>query len=81
MRPRLVREFDGWAPELTALITDSDTVPLIRPLFAQPRHRLDQRRADSVIRGPFGSGQWERAVSALPRLAGSGILSGAFPKR
>jgi 2-polyprenyl-6-methoxyphenol hydroxylase-like FAD-dependent oxidoreductase len=33
---RVVAEFDGWAPELTALITDSDTAPVIRPLYALP---------------------------------------------
>jgi 2-polyprenyl-6-methoxyphenol hydroxylase-like FAD-dependent oxidoreductase len=35
-KKRLVQEFDGWAPALTALITDSDTAPLHRPLFALP---------------------------------------------
>ena len=33
---RIVAEFDGWAPELTALITDSDTAPVVRPLCALP---------------------------------------------
>ncbi|MEU3529289.1 NAD(P)/FAD-dependent oxidoreductase [Streptomyces sp. NPDC038707] len=33
---RIAREFDGWAPELTALITDSDTAPVLRPLYALP---------------------------------------------
>ena len=33
---RVVAEFDGWAPELTALITDSDTAPVVRPLYALP---------------------------------------------
>jgi len=33
---RVVAEFDGWAPELTALITDSDTAPVIRPLHTLP---------------------------------------------
>ncbi|RPF43768.1 2-polyprenyl-6-methoxyphenol hydroxylase-like FAD-dependent oxidoreductase [Streptomyces sp. Ag109_G2-6] len=33
---RIAREFAGWAPELTALITDSDTAPLLRPLHALP---------------------------------------------
>jgi 2-polyprenyl-6-methoxyphenol hydroxylase-like FAD-dependent oxidoreductase len=28
---RIAREFDGWAPELTALITDGDTAPVLRP--------------------------------------------------
>ena len=33
---RVAAEFDGWAPELTALITDSDTAPVVRPLYALP---------------------------------------------
>jgi len=33
---RVAAEFDGWAPELTALITDSDTEPVVRPLYALP---------------------------------------------
>ena len=33
---RVVAEFDGWAPELTALITDSDTAPVVRPLYTLP---------------------------------------------
>jgi 2-polyprenyl-6-methoxyphenol hydroxylase-like FAD-dependent oxidoreductase len=33
---RLVAEFGGWAPALTALITDSDTAPVIRPLYTLP---------------------------------------------
>lgn len=28
---RIAREFDGWAPELTTLITDGDTAPVLRP--------------------------------------------------
>jgi 2-polyprenyl-6-methoxyphenol hydroxylase-like FAD-dependent oxidoreductase len=37
---RVAQEFDGWAPELTALITDSDTPPLVRPLYTLPiEHR------------------------------------------
>ncbi|MFF3335268.1 FAD-dependent oxidoreductase [Streptomyces sp. NPDC002888] len=40
---RIVREFDGWAPELTALITDSDTAPVLRPLYALSiGHRWDR---------------------------------------
>lgn len=35
-KKRLVQEFDGWAPALVALIADSDTAPLYRPLFALP---------------------------------------------
>ncbi len=32
----LAKEFDGWAPALTALITDSDTAPVLRPIHALP---------------------------------------------
>ncbi|MFJ2873327.1 FAD-dependent oxidoreductase [Streptomyces sp. NPDC087298] len=40
---RIAREFDGWAPELTALITDSDTAPVLRPYYALPTgHRWDR---------------------------------------
>jgi 2-polyprenyl-6-methoxyphenol hydroxylase-like FAD-dependent oxidoreductase len=33
---QVVAQFDGWAPELTALITDSDTAPVVRPLYTLP---------------------------------------------
>ncbi|WP_063732079.1 FAD-dependent oxidoreductase [Streptomyces sp. RTd22] len=37
---RIAAEFDGWAPELTALIADGDTAPVLRPLHALPiEHR------------------------------------------
>jgi 2-polyprenyl-6-methoxyphenol hydroxylase-like FAD-dependent oxidoreductase len=40
---RVAAEFDGWAPELTALITDSDTAPVARPLYTLPGgHRRDR---------------------------------------
>jgi 2-polyprenyl-6-methoxyphenol hydroxylase-like FAD-dependent oxidoreductase len=40
---RIAQEFDGWAPELTALITDSDTAPVLRRHHALPiRHRWDR---------------------------------------
>ncbi len=40
---RIAEEFDGWAPELTALITDTDTPPVLRPLYALPaEHRWDR---------------------------------------
>jgi len=39
----VVAEFDGWAPELTALITESDTPPVLRRLFTLPTgHRWDR---------------------------------------
>ncbi|WP_225731507.1 MULTISPECIES: NAD(P)/FAD-dependent oxidoreductase [unclassified Nocardia] len=40
---RIAGEFDGWAPELTALITESDTTPVLRPLNTLPiEHRWDR---------------------------------------
>ncbi|TDV56398.1 FAD-dependent oxidoreductase [Actinophytocola oryzae] len=43
MTARVVEEFDGWAPELTALITDSDTPPVLRRLFTlPPGHHWDR---------------------------------------
>ncbi|MGW2838478.1 FAD-dependent oxidoreductase [Streptomyces sp. NPDC001493] len=40
---RIAAEFDGWAPELTALITDGETAPVLRPLFTLPdEHRWDR---------------------------------------
>jgi 2-polyprenyl-6-methoxyphenol hydroxylase-like FAD-dependent oxidoreductase len=40
---RVAAEFDGWAPELTALITGSDTPPVPRPLHTLPSgHHWDR---------------------------------------
>ncbi|MEU5042245.1 FAD-dependent oxidoreductase [Streptomyces griseorubiginosus] len=40
---RIAAEFDGWAPELTALITDADTGPVLRPFAALPaEHRWER---------------------------------------
>ncbi|RLK58633.1 FAD-dependent oxidoreductase [Actinokineospora cianjurensis] len=40
---QVAREFDGWAPELTALITDTDTPPVPRPINTLPiGHRWDR---------------------------------------
>jgi 2-polyprenyl-6-methoxyphenol hydroxylase-like FAD-dependent oxidoreductase len=33
---RVAAEFGGWAPELTALITDRDTASVVRPLYTLP---------------------------------------------
>jgi 2-polyprenyl-6-methoxyphenol hydroxylase-like FAD-dependent oxidoreductase len=39
----LANEFEGWAPQLRALITDSDTVPIVRLIHALPvDHRWDR---------------------------------------
>lgn len=40
---RVAQEFDGWAPEITALITDGETAPVLRTLNALPAgHRWDR---------------------------------------
>ncbi|MET0704064.1 MAG: NAD(P)/FAD-dependent oxidoreductase [Mycobacterium sp.] len=40
---RVAAEFEGWAPELTALITAADTPLIPRPIFALPNgHRWDR---------------------------------------
>ncbi len=40
---RIAAEFDGWAPALTALITDGEAAPVPRPIHALPnRHRWDR---------------------------------------
>ncbi|CAM5635209.1 hypothetical protein SVIOM342S_01262 [Streptomyces violaceorubidus] len=40
---RVAGEFAGWAPELTALITDADTAPVLRPLHTLPAaHRWER---------------------------------------
>jgi 2-polyprenyl-6-methoxyphenol hydroxylase-like FAD-dependent oxidoreductase len=39
----IAREFDGWAPELTTLITESDTPLVLRPHYALPTgHQWDR---------------------------------------
>ena len=40
---RVAREFEGWAPELTALITEADTAPVPRPIHTLPTgHRWNR---------------------------------------
>jgi len=40
---RVVAEFDGWAPALTALLTATETDPVLRPIYALPvEHRWDR---------------------------------------
>ena len=42
-KAQIAAEFDGWAPALTALITDSDTPPVLRPLYTLPDgHRWER---------------------------------------
>ncbi|MFC9425322.1 FAD-dependent oxidoreductase [Streptomyces sp. NPDC056987] len=60
---RVAREFDGWAPALTALITASDTPPALRPVFTLPAgHRWDRVPGVTLLgdaahlRAPNGEG-------------------------
>lgn len=47
---RIAREFDGWAPELTALITESATAPVLRPIHSLPvGHSWDRVRGVTLI--------------------------------
>ena len=40
---RIVREFDGWAPELTALVTNGETAPILRNIYTLPiEHRWER---------------------------------------
>jgi 2-polyprenyl-6-methoxyphenol hydroxylase-like FAD-dependent oxidoreductase len=60
---QVAKEYDGWAPELTALITDSDTPPVLRRIFTLPAgHRWDHRPGVTLLgdaahlRAPNGEG-------------------------
>jgi 2-polyprenyl-6-methoxyphenol hydroxylase-like FAD-dependent oxidoreductase len=40
---RIAGEFDGWAPQLTALVTDGETAPVLRHIHTLPvEHRWDR---------------------------------------
>lgn len=47
----LANEFEGWAPKLRALIMDSDTVPVVRPIHALPIHHRWDRVAGVTLVG------------------------------
>ncbi|CAN5323204.1 NAD(P)/FAD-dependent oxidoreductase [soil metagenome] len=47
---RVAAEFDGWAPELTALITDGDTALVPRLIYTLPDgHRWDRRPGVTLL--------------------------------
>jgi 2-polyprenyl-6-methoxyphenol hydroxylase-like FAD-dependent oxidoreductase len=48
---RIAKEFEGWAPQLRALITDSDTEPVVRPIHALPMNHRWERVAGVTLVG------------------------------
>jgi 2-polyprenyl-6-methoxyphenol hydroxylase-like FAD-dependent oxidoreductase len=47
---RVAAEFTGWAPELTALITGTDTAPVLRAIYALPiGHRWDRAAGVTLL--------------------------------
>jgi len=47
---RVAAEFEGWAPALTALVTDGDTDPVLRPIHALPiEHRWERRPGVTLL--------------------------------
>jgi 2-polyprenyl-6-methoxyphenol hydroxylase-like FAD-dependent oxidoreductase len=47
---QVAREFDGWAPEITALITESDVAPVLRPLYTLPTgHRWERAKGVTLL--------------------------------
>lgn len=51
IKARLAAEFEGWAPALTALITDSDTPPVLRRIHALPAGHRWARVAGVTLLG------------------------------
>jgi 2-polyprenyl-6-methoxyphenol hydroxylase-like FAD-dependent oxidoreductase len=50
-KARVATEFDGWARELTALVTDSETDPLVRAIHALPTGHRWKRAAGVTLLG------------------------------
>ena len=47
---RVAAEFEGWAPKLTALLTRTETDPVLRPIYALPiEHRWDRVPGATLI--------------------------------
>ena len=88
---RVAEEFDGWAPELTALITEGETVPVPRPIYALPiDHRWDRVLGVTLLgdaahlMAPSGEGanlamydgaELAKAIAASPGDAEAALLS------
>jgi 2-polyprenyl-6-methoxyphenol hydroxylase-like FAD-dependent oxidoreductase len=79
---RIAAEFEGWAPDLTALITEADTPPVLRMLYTLPNDHRWERVAGVTLLGdaahlmpPAGDGanlamldgaELGRAIAARP---------------
>lgn len=50
-KARIAAEFDGWAPELVALISDADTTPALRSIYQLPDGHRWQRTAGVTLLG------------------------------
>jgi 2-polyprenyl-6-methoxyphenol hydroxylase-like FAD-dependent oxidoreductase len=48
---RVATEFDGWAPELTILLTATETNPVLRPIYALPIEQKWNRVAGATLVG------------------------------
>ncbi|WP_405455664.1 FAD-dependent monooxygenase [Streptomyces sp. NBC_00101] len=88
---QVMREFDGWAPALTALIVDSDTPPVLRPIFTLPAgHRWERVPGVTLLgdaahlRAPNGEGanlamldgaELGRALAAHPDAAETALAA------
>ena len=47
---RIAEQFEGWAPQLTALVSDGETEPVLRPIYALPvGHRWDRRAGVTLL--------------------------------
>jgi 2-polyprenyl-6-methoxyphenol hydroxylase-like FAD-dependent oxidoreductase len=47
---QVAQQFAGWAPQLTALITDGDTDPVLRPIYALPvGHRWNRAAGLTLV--------------------------------
>ena len=85
---RVAGEFAGWAPELTALITDGETDPVARPIHALPVEHRWERVAGVTLLGdaahlmvPSGEGanlaMFDGAELARALIAHPGDVEGA----
>ncbi len=50
-KARIAQEFEGWAPALTALITDGETAPVLRPVYSLPSEHQWARVAGVTLLG------------------------------